>query len=197
MTRFQSSIRVLVAAVAVGAVALVSFGAAARVDAAGLSNCIEISGPAADRAGCWEDVWASGDQVRMTFATGRSTQHPGGTPGDVDRFYLIAPQTNAPQSLDAGFRHDHVVRDVPARNGGGYSVLLRGYFVLCSAEGIGTGDCVFEVSPLAPGFDLPLAKTVNGQPLTSVGTVESASDAGLITLLDTGAVIVGTINDNK
>ncbi len=188
--------QLLITAMAVAAMALV-VRAAPPVEAAGLSNCIEIDGPAAGRAGCWEDVWAGGDQVRMTFATGRDGQHKGGTPSDVDGFYLIAPQTNAPQSLDAGFRHDHVVRDVPARNGGGYSVLLRGYFVVCSAEGIGSGDCAFEMSAPFPGFDLPLAKSVNGQPLTSIATVESAADAGLVTLLDTTAVIVGTINTNK
>jgi hypothetical protein len=133
----------------------------------------------------------------MTFATGSAGQHKGGTPSDVDGFYIIAPQTNAPQSLDHSFRHDHVVRDVPAQNRGGYSVLLRGYFVLCSAEGMGSGDCVFEMSPLAPGFELPFAKTVNGQPLTSIETVEAAAEAGLVTLQDAGAVVVGTINANK
>ena len=191
-TNVRSTARLFIATLGVTAMALGVAGAR-PADAAGLSNCIEITGPAADRAGCWEDVWAGGDQVRMTFATGSGSQHKGGTPTEVDRFYLIAPQTNAPQSLDAAFRHDHVVRDVPARNGGGYSVLLRGYFVLCSADGIGSGACVIEV----PAVGLPLAKTVNGQPLTSVETVESAAEAGLVTLLDTGAVIVGTINTNK
>jgi hypothetical protein len=196
MTRVQTPIRLLVAALSLAAVGIVS-AAAPPAEAAGLSNCIEISGPAAGRAGCWEDVWASGDQVRMTFATGRDGQHKGGSPADLDRFYLIAPQTDAPQSLDAGFRHDHVVRDVPTQNGGTYTVLLRGFFVICSSNAIGSGACVFEMSAPFPGFDLPLAKSVNGRPLTSVGTVESAATAGLVTLVDTGAVIVGTINHNK
>ena len=195
-TNVRSTARLFIATLGVAAMALGVAGAR-PADAAGLSNCIEITGPAADRAGCWEDVWAGGDQVRMTFATGRDGQHKGGTPSEVDGFYLIAPQTNAPQSLDAGFRHDHVVRDVPARNGGGYNVLLRGYFVVCSAEGITSDSCVFETSAPSPGFDLPLAKSVNGQPLTSIETVESAADAGLVTLLDTTAVIVGTINTNR
>jgi hypothetical protein len=35
---------------------------------------------------------------------------------------------------------------------------------------------------------------VNGQTLTSVEAIEAAVDAGLVTLLDTGAVLVGTIS---
>ena len=41
------------------------------------------------------------------------------------------------------------------------------------------------------------AKTVNGQALTSVEPLEAAVDAGLITLFDTGAVIVGSIQQNQ
>ena len=194
--RSRTTTRLFIATMGLAAMALAVAGTpAAR--AAGLTNCIEITGPAADRAGCWEDVWAGGDQVRMTFATGSGSQHKGATPGDVDRFYIIAPQTGTPQSLDAAFRHDHVVRDVPAHNGGSYSVRLRGFFVLCSAEGIASGACAFEPSPLAPSMDVPLAKTVNGERMTSVATIESAADAGLVALLDAGAVIVGTINVNK
>jgi hypothetical protein len=51
---------------------------------------------------------------------------------------------------------------------------------------------------LYEGFGtLPLAKTVNGQMLTSVESIESAANSGLITLLDTGAVLVGTINPGQ
>jgi len=35
---------------------------------------------------------------------------------------------------------------------------------------------------------------VNGQMLTSVEAIEAAADAGLVTLLDTGAVLVGMIS---
>ena len=49
-----------------------------------------------------------------------------------------------------------------------------------------------------PGFGtLPLARTVNGQALTSVGPIESGAASGLVTLLDTGAVLVGVINTSK
>ena len=163
------------------------------VAAKGLRNCIEI-GTGFPRSGCWEDVWAGGAEYRMTFATGCCSAFKGRVPDDADNFYVMAPQDDTPQSLAAAFRHDHVVRDIPAGNGGSYSVRLRGIFVICSEAGIASGACVFEMNSPAPGFTLPFAKTVNGQALTSVGPLEAAADAGLITLVDTGAAIVGTIN---
>jgi hypothetical protein len=49
----------------------------------------------------------------------------------------------------------------------------------------------------APGLTLPFAKTADGQSLTSVEAVETAADAGLVTLIDTGAAVVGTINPTR
>jgi hypothetical protein len=197
MTRqLQSTIRVLLATIAVAALALVAVAVAAPAQAAGLRNCTEISGGFA-RAGCWEDVWASGAEYRMTFATGCCSQFKGRVPDDLDNFYVMAPQDDTPQSLNAPFRHDHVVRDLPAQNHGNYSVRLHGFFVLCSPEAMASGACVFEMNSPFPGLTLPFAKTVNGQSLTSVEPLEAAVDAGLITLVDTGAVIVGTINQTR
>jgi len=48
-------------------------------------------------------------------------------------------------------------------------------------------------SPLPTGV-IPLATTVNGQLLTSVEVIEAAAEAGLVTLLDTGQPIVGTVS---
>jgi hypothetical protein len=130
----------------------------------------------------------------MTFA---NTQFHGATPTDKqDVFYVVAPQTSAPQGT-LPFLHDHVVRDVPPQNHGAYSVQLHGFFVICSAQGIATGGCVPIMTSIAPGFTLPLAITANGQMLTSVQPIESAANSGLITLFDTGAVLVGTINPVK
>jgi hypothetical protein len=193
---FQSITRILLATVAVVGLAIVGAGAATPAEAAGLRNCTEI-GAGFPRSGCWEDVWAGGAQYRMTFATGCCTQFKGKVPDGLDNFYVIAPQGDPPQSLAASFRHDHVVRDIPAQNHGTYSTRLHGFFVLCSASGIASGACVFEPNSPAPGLTLPFAKTVNGQALTSVEPLEAAVGAGLITLVDTGAVIVGTINQNK
>jgi hypothetical protein len=200
--RIASSLRTIamasVAAASLTVMALVTgVSAVAPVDAAGLRNCTTITDPSFARSGCWEDVWAGGAEYRMTFATGCCSQFKGRVPDDLDNFYVIAPQSEPPQSLSAPFRHDHVVRDIPAQNHGTYSVRLHGYFVICSATGIASGACVFEMNSPAPGLTLPFAKTVNGQPLTLVEPIEAAVDAGLITLIDTGAVIVGTINQNR
>ncbi len=89
--------------------------------------------------------------------------------------------------------HDHTVGGTPRQNHGSYRVVLQTFFVLCSAEGITSGACVPTLSPLPTG-DLPLATTVNGQLLTSVEAIEAAADAGLVTLLDTGQPIVGTVS---
>jgi hypothetical protein len=191
----RSTIRALLTSVAVAALAVTGVAVARPVDAAGLRNCTTmdptVGGDA--RAGCWEDVWSGGTEHRMTFATGCCSAFKGNDPGDLDRFYVIAPQSDPPQSLLASFRHDHVTRDIPAQNHGTFSVRLHGYFVICSASGIASGACVFELNSPAPGFTLPFAKSVNGQALTSVEPLEAAADAGVITLIDTGAVIVGTI----
>jgi hypothetical protein len=200
MTRhFQSITRILLATMAFAGLAFVAVGAAGSagsVQAAGLTNCTEMS-TSKPRSGCWEDVWVGGAEHRMVFATGWGTQFKGNVPDDLDAFYVIAPQDEPPQSLAASFRHDHVVRDIPTANHGDYSTRLHGFFVLCSESGIASGACVFEMNSPAPGFTLPFAKTVNGQALTSVEPLESAVDAGLITLFDTGAVIVGSIQQNQ
>jgi len=188
--------RVTLATIAALGVAFATWSIARPVEAAGLRNCTQISGGFL-AAGCWEDVWSGGAEYRMTFATGCCSAFKGADPGDLDRFYVIAPQDSTPQSLNAAFRHDHVVRDIPARNGGAYSVRLHGYFVVCSPEGMTSGACVFELNSPAPGYTLPFARSVNGQPLTDVDTVEAAADAGQLQLVDAGAAIVGTINQTR
>jgi len=178
-------------------VALASFsGGASPAAAAGLRNCTTMAGEIGV-AGCWEDVWAGGAEYRLTFATGCCGSFKGKMPSDLDAFYVIAPQAEPAQSLNASFRHDHVVRDIPVGNHGSYSVRLHGYFVICSSAGIATGACVYELNSPAPGFTLPFAKTVNGQALTSVEPIEAAADAGLITLVDLGVAILGTINPTR
>ena len=61
----------------------------------------------------------------------------GATRRELDPFYVLAPQTSAAQGYPPNtFAHDHVVRDIPAGNGGTFSVRLQGIFVLCSGQGI-------------------------------------------------------------
>jgi hypothetical protein len=183
LTHFRKTSRVLIATIAVAALALV-LPAAPQVHAAGLTNCVDLSG----RAGaCYETVWANGVQFRMTFP--QEANPIAGATSDHN-FYVLAPQTDTPQSTKP-FAHDHVVGNVPAHNDGNYVVHLHGFFVTCSAEGITSGGCVPAMTSSPVG---PLAKTVNGQPLTSADAIESAANSGLVTPFDTGAVFVAIIN---
>jgi len=193
MTHYRKITGVLIATIALAALAL-GLPAAAPVHAEGLRNCVDVTGPAAAHVACYELVWANGVQSTMTFANQGFT---GATPSDkLDNFYVLAPQTDTPQGT-LPFLHDHVVRDVPRQNHGDYSVKLRGIFALCSAQGIATGACVPYMATYEGLGTLPLAKTVNGQELTSVEPIESAAASGLITLFDTGAVLVATINPGQ
>ena len=152
------------------------------VNAAGLPNCNQSGAPP-----CFETVWAGGSQHYMTFA---NLTFPLTTSAPTGPFYVVAPQTSVPQGT-VPFLHDHIVADVPAHNGGSYTVHVHGFLVFCSAQGFSTGACQPE------GGDTPLAKTVNGQMLTTVEAVESNVDAGFLQLLDTNAVLIGTINPSR
>ena len=69
------------------------------------------------------------------------------------------------------------------------------YFVICSPEGLTSGDCMAILPQALPGGGtLSLAKSVNGEPLTSAATIESGIDAGLLIAVDTGVVIMGTVS---
>jgi hypothetical protein len=193
MTRFHRTIRVLIPAIAVTVLAI-GFTAGRPVEAAGLRNCVDVTEHAATRVACYEDVWVAGVQLRMTFFAGQ-TAFTGSTPNDrLTDFFVLAPQTAAPQGT-APFAHDHVVGNAPAHNQGEYRVHLHGFFVFCSAQGIASDLCAPGSTPTP--FGAPFAKTVNGQPLTSAEAIESAAAAGLITLFDTGGVLIGTIGPGQ
>jgi hypothetical protein len=184
-TRSQRTTRARIAALTLATVALV-FPAASPAQAAGLTNCVELFG----RSGaCWESVWANGIEFTMTFPQ-TAREFPGAIPsGRVDNFYVIAPQTDTPQGA-LPFPHDHTVGNVPADNHGNYVTRLRGFLVFCSAEGIAGGGCV------AAAGNVPLARTVNGQMLTSVEAIESPANSELLILVDTGATFAATITGN-
>ena len=181
--------RTLLAASSLAAIALVA-PAASPVAAGGLRNCVDVPAEKANIVGCWESVWAGGVEYRMTFS---NVRFAGTTPGDVDAFYVMAPQTAVAQGA-LPFAHDHVVRDIPRHNGGAYSTKLHGYFVLCSAQGIVSGACIATMSEITGIGTLPLARSWDGRDLTSVEPVEAGAAAGDLALLDTGAVIVGSIS---
>jgi hypothetical protein len=161
--------RLVIAMVAVAGLALTATYAP-PADAAGLRNCPDITGPQSGRVGCYELVWADRVQYRMTFS---NQSFAGTTPNELDPFYVLAPQTNAPQGAPPNtFPHDHVVRGVPAQNHGSYSVRLQGFFVVCSGHGLVSGACVPSWTSLGGPSPLPFARTVNGQTLTSAGAIE-------------------------
>jgi hypothetical protein len=194
MTRFLRITPLLIATMALAVMAL-GVATTSTANAAGLRNCVDITGPQSGRVGCYENVWAGGVEYRMTFANQHFT---GATPRELDAFYVLAPQTATPQGAPPNtFPHDHVVRDVPRENHGSYSVQLQGFFVLCSGQGIVSGACVPAWTSLG-GYPMPFAKSVNGQPLTSTDAIESAADAGNLALINLGpgAVIVGAVTGN-
>ena len=192
-TRLQSATRLFLAALALGGVAL-TVAATPPTDAAGLRNCVEITGPQTGRVGCWELVWVDGVQQRMVFSNQSFT---GNTPRELAPFYVTAPQTDAPQGYPPNtFPHDHTVGAAPRQNGGTYTTRYQGVFVFCSGEGISTGACVPVWTNLGGPNPAPFASTVNGQPLTSVAAIEAAASAGLVVLANLGpdARIVGSIS---
>ena len=178
MTDFRSNGRARIAAVTIAVLALLT-AAVPAVTAAGLTNCTEVTGPAADLRGCWEDVWVDGVEYRMTFF-GAAKPWNGSVPTEkLGKFYVVGPQTGTPQSLDSPFVHDHVVASLPRHNGGQYMPVYEGILVFCNSAA-----CVSSTSGLAT--------TVNGQPLTSVEAIEAAAADNLITLFSAG-VILGTL----
>jgi len=194
-TRIQTTARLFVATISLGAMAL-AVVAAPAVGAAGLRNCVDIAGPQSGRVGCYEDVWADGTQYRMTFSNTRFT---GATAKELDPFYVLGPQTDKPQGAPPNtFAHDHVVRAVPNQNHGEYSVKLQGFFVLCSGQGIVSGACVPSWTSLG-GDPMPFATTVKGRSLTSTAVIESAVAAGNLALINLGpgAVIVGALSGSN
>ena len=152
-------------------------------------NCVEATRLVA----CYELVWVDGVQLTMTFPqAGVPLERVPST--NVQNFYVMAPQTSEPQGA-LPFPHDHTIAGLP--RDGSHTVFLHGYFVFCSAEGLSSGACVPTMSEIPGVGTVPLATTVNGEELTSTEIIESGVDAGLLTLIDTGAVIIGTVNPNK
>jgi len=172
-------------AVAVVSIAISMFVSAVPAAQAAPVNCVHQT----HKGACWENVWVHGVEVRMTFPqAGNPISHVPNA--KVQNFYVIAPQTATPQG-DIPPIHDHTIQAAPGDRG--WTPFMHGYFVVCSAEGLASGDCV--AVPTDFGFGpLPLAESVNGEPLTSAETIEAGVDAGLLDLVDTGAVFIGTVS---
>jgi hypothetical protein len=173
-------------AVAVVSIAISLFVSAVPAAQAAPVNCTRQT----HQGACWELVWVNGVEVRMTFPqAGTPLSHvPNAT---VQNFYTIAAQTDTPQG-DLPANHDHTIQAAPGDPG--WTPFMHGYFVVCSAAAITSGDCV-AVESVFPGFGtLQLAQSVNGEPLTSAETIEAGIDAGLLVALDTTAVFLGTVS---
>jgi hypothetical protein len=173
-------------AVAVVSIAISMFVSAVPAAQAAPVNCVHQT----HKGACWEFVWVHGVEVRMTFPqAGTPISHVPNA--KVQNFYVIAPQTGTPQGDVPSPLHDHTIQAAPGDPG--WTPFMHGYFVVCSAEGLTSGECV-AVDTDFGGGPLPLAQSVNGEPLTSAETIEAGIDAGLLDLVDTGAVFLGTVS---
>jgi len=74
---------------------------------------------------------------------------------------------------------------------------MHGYFVICSEAGISSGTCEYSIETIPGDGQIPLVVSVNGGGLTSVADIEAGVNAGALTLLDTGAVFIGTVNPQR
>lgn len=100
--------------------------------------------------------------------------------------YIVAPQTDTPQGSSSepiGVVHDHVL-SIPSDAQGEYTAIWDVVIVFCNPHSAacvpGTASCpVFA-------HGLCLAKTVNGQPLTSDGAIDDAASAGAVILVEPG-----------
>ena len=187
----MNSILVRIATTTVAALTL-ALGIASPVQAKDLGNCND-SGATTP---CFEKIWSEGDQIKMTFVD----LSPAPSNAATEKFYVMAPQTRAPQGW-VPFLHDHLIGDVSSRshgdNRGNNLVRYHGYFVLCSAQGIASGGCVPVVTSIPGLGTVPFAKTVNGHKLTSADPIESPANSGLLTLFDTRGELIATIKSRQ
>ena len=173
-------------AVAVISIAISMFVSAVPAAQAAPVNCLNRT----HQGACYELVWVHGVEMRMTFPqAGQPLPHVPNA--KVQNFYVIAPQTATPQG-DIPPIHDHTIQVAPGDPG--WTPFMHGYFVICSAEGLTSGDCTATFTQFPGAGNLPLAKSVNGQPLTSAETIEAGIAAGLLVAVDTGAVFIGTVS---
>jgi hypothetical protein len=150
--------------------------------------------PQPPQGACYEPVWVNGQQIIMTFPQDGVPVHK--VPSAKQQpFYVLAPQTDTAQGPTPGFFHDHVIATAPSE--GGFTPFLHGYFVICSPEGIATGACTFNVETPPGGVPLQLTKSVTGYDLRFAADIQAAANAGLVILVDTGAVLIGTVGPSS
>jgi hypothetical protein len=179
------------ALVVLGALSLVSASNVPAM-AADLPNC-----NTAETTPCFEMVWVNKTQSKMTFLDLNPTPPD---PSDA-KFYVLAPQTSTPQGREP-IIHDHVADGKRPRTAShsasraDLEVHYHGYLVLCSAQGVSESACVPTMTETPQGM-LPFAKTVDGHRLTSSKQIEAAASAGLVMLVDTGAVFIASVSGHE
>jgi hypothetical protein len=173
-------------AVAVVSIAISMFVSAVPAAQAAPVNCLHQT----HQGACYELVWVNGVEVRMTFPQAGNPL-PTIPNAKVQNFYVIAAQTDTPQA-DVPPIHDHTIQAAPGDPG--WTPFMHGYFVICGAEGLTSGDCVAILTQFPGVGTLPLAQSVNGEPLTSAETIEAGINAGLLVAIDTTAVFIGTVS---
>jgi hypothetical protein len=161
---------------------------APAAQAAGVIDCVVQPQP--PQGACYEPVWVDGRQVTMVFPQAAASFNPVPS-AEQQNFYVVAPQTDTAQGETPGFFHDHVIETAPGDRG--FTPFMHGYLVICSEEGISTGDCTFNLETPPGGSPIPLAKSVTGYDLTTAEGIQAAADAGLVVLIDTGAVFLGVV----
>ena len=155
-------------------------------------DCVVQAQP--PQGACYEPVWVNGQQIIMTFPQAAVPVHK--VPSAKQQpFYVLAPQTGTAQGQTPGFFHDHVIATAPGE--GGFTPFMHGYFVVCSPKGISTGACTFNWETPPGGAPLQLTKSVTGYDLTFAADIQAAANAGLVVLLDTGAVFIGTVGPSS
>jgi hypothetical protein len=173
-------------AVAVVSLAISLFVSAVPAAQAAPVNCVHQT----HKGACWEFVWVHGVEVRMTFPQmGNPLPHVPNA--KVQNFYVIAPQTATPQGDVPSPLHDHTIQAAPGDPG--WTPFMHCYFVVCSAAALASGACVAVPTDFGTG-PLQLAQSVNREPLTSAETIEAGIAAGLLELVDTNAVFLGTVS---
>jgi hypothetical protein len=146
--------------------------------------------PQPPKGACYEPVWVNGQQIIMTFPQDGRPVDP--VPNaKTQPWYILGPQTATAQGPTPGFFHDHVITKAPGE--AGFTPFLHGYLVLCSPQGITTRACTFNwETPPGGSTPIPLTQSVTGYDLTFAADIQAAANAGLVVLVDTGAVSIGT-----
>jgi hypothetical protein len=146
--------------------------------------------PQPPQGACYEPVWVNGQQIIMTFPQAGHPLDPVPS-AKTQPWYILGPQTGTAQGQSPGFFHDHVITTAPGE--GGFTPLLHGYLVICSPRGISTGACTYNwETPPGGTAPIPLTQSVTGYDLTFAADIQAAASAGLVILIDTGTVIIGT-----